>query len=391
MNFRGIDIFGRTLEQYQHLCKIRNKGMLIPELNARCAEYQARCGLPPIPHLFSKGIPDLALGAEGGLGWITNNMQAIVSMTEEILYRGSQLNELVPMRVGIQEGARTYGVRVRDTRGKGRLISDAGSDLPTVGTNRSLVSASLYTGGYAITFSEEDVRNARYAGIPLQEEQVVSGTNAYVSHMEDVGFIGDIDLPDSTGLLNQPYAGDNATASRTESHATNTWIPSGANDLTLDDKVRLIQSSISNIIRNTEEIFTTVRQTGELCVLLPADIFDDIHNEGYGDNRDKTVAEFLMMANPWKRRTGKDIKFVSLSLLDEEGYANAADRAAGLTSRKRIVTYIMDIEVIEMANVFGPRLHPPQLRNLNIVIPAEYKYGTFQVKRSGVIEYLDTR
>ena len=58
------------------------------------------------------------------MGYLTNNLLAIQTMADEIMYTAYRLPQFVYLNTAIPEGATSYGVRVRDRVGRQRAFQD---------------------------------------------------------------------------------------------------------------------------------------------------------------------------------------------------------------------------------------------------------------------------
>ena len=390
------DIFGYTVGQYKTLHKLRTAGLLESQLEARVVDWFDRTGLHSKPHDFGFAGGSLKYGnpiafkGEGVLGYFTDNMQAIITMIDEILYRSDRLREYVPIRTDVPEGDTSYAVRYVDYVGQGRFVGNQGSDIPTVAMSQRKVSTNTYVGALGFIFTREDIRNAQRSGVPFETGLIKAAVRGYMNHAENVGFEGDLDIPNSKGLTNQVWdtSNNDYVANRRIAHATKSWTATSGG-LTEDEKFNILQKSISNIIVNTNEIVLEFDDP-DICIALPPEIYNDVVVEPFGDNKDKTLADFIMAKNAWKARTGKDVVFKSLTNCTEAGSLESTDSSNNITSRDRIITYVKSMDAMEYAIVFPARPIEPQYVDLGVKTLLEYKLGSFQVKRRHCLEYVDT-
>lgn len=391
------DIFGKTVAQYKTLSAFEKHGILDEQLQARCelaAGYGIDRKIAMRKHdfrAFKFSDPySLNRTASGALGYVTNNFQAFVSMTEEIWYRKHKLNKFVPViNGGINEGADTYAVVVKDSVGRGRVAGRYSGNAPTVDSSQRKFSAQLYLGEIDARYTEEDLRNSLMAGQPLQESKIEDAVKGANNHLEIVGFTGDEDIPGSTGIFNQPTTGANATATLLQTGPTlyegvdvsDTW----STGLTAIQKAGLLNAIISRMIVDTNEIVIEKDGMGDLCIVMPPSIYNDASTLAIGDDANKTVMDFVKMHNPYTNRTKRPLMFESLSELSTAGTAISAN---GNTTN-RIAIYYKDMAAMEMRIVFPPRIIRVTQEARETVLPYEYKFSTLQVKRRNMIYYLD--
>ena len=392
------DIFGKTVSQYKTLSKFEDKGILDEQLQARCEMVANMAGMDRNVamrkhdfHAFNFSDPEsVKRYASGALGYVTNNFQAFVSMTDEIWYRKFQLNKFVPViNGGIAEGADTFAVVVKDSVGRGRVAGRYSGNAPTVDSNQRKYSASLYLGEIDARYTEEDMRNSLMIGQPLQESKIEDAVKGANNHLEIVGFTGDEDIPGSAGIFNQPTTGAQATATLLQTSSTlyegvdvgDTW----SAGLTAEQKAGILNAIISRMIVDTNEIVVEKDGMGDLCIVMPPAIYNDASTLAIGDDANKTVMEYVKMHNPYTNRTKRPLMFESLSELSTAGTAISAN---GNTTN-RIAVYYKDTSAMEMRIVFAPRIIRVVQHARETVLPYEYKFSTLQVKRNNMIYYLD--
>lgn len=397
------DIFGWTVNDYKTLKAFNDNGILQAQLQARCRE-SVRRGIPYDVAVKAHNFQAFDFGsdrsvnltASGALGYITNNFQAFVSMTDEIWYREHRLPEFVPVvNGGIAEGADSYAVIVRDRVGRGRLAGRHGSRVPTADDNIRRYSANLYLGEIDATYTEEDMRNSLMANVPLQQNKIRDAVEGANDHLEMVGFQGDPDIGGSTGLFNQTTSGTNPVAKRftiddgtVDALKLRTTVPTltatdNWEDFNADEMLESLAQLVGSIIVNTNEII--VRRSGELCIVMPPDIFNITSTKRIGVDVSMTVMDHFKAANPWTNRTGRPVMFKSLSEMSTLGTAVSGSN----NSTRRIAIYVKDPQIMEMRVVFAPRIIRVTQEARATVLPFEYKYSEVQVKRTECMVYLD--
>lgn len=395
------DIFGLALHDYKTLMHFQKLGNLQAQLQARCDEYQ-RPGRKTEPEFaakyasrkhqfFSPEQYEAQLNASGSLGFMMNNFQAFVSLTEEIWYREFRLADYIPILTsGIPEGADTYAVVVKDRVGRGRVGPRADGLVPTADTNQRKYPAPLHIGELNAKYTEEDMRNAMFINQSLQADKVEAVVEGCNTHIEIVGITGDPDIPGSRGLVNQHYTGDKAPMKRFTPSADlvsgvtadDTW-----ETLTEDEKVALLNKLISMIILQTKEIIVRRGKQGraDMVIALPPDIYDDACTDPFGDNKDKTVKDYVNKANAWKNRTGRDLVWESITELSDAGTPVPGNN----NSTRRILVYVKDEAIMEMRIVIQPRLIRIFQSARETILPYEYKFGEFQMKRKETMVCVD--
>ncbi len=102
------DIFGRERNDYRHLRDLeqRSSQATVTEYLTASAQAVGRSA-----HSFNAlgGVTHRAFEGEAQvLGFLTNNLQAIQSVIDEVLYTEHRLPEFIPIISDVPEGATTY-------------------------------------------------------------------------------------------------------------------------------------------------------------------------------------------------------------------------------------------------------------------------------------------
>ena len=371
------DIFGRTEHDYTHIRMLKERGQW-----ERHQEAQARLRPNALPrHDFralGAGFPEALARQETNaqaVGFLTNNLLAIQSMADEILYTDHRLPEFVPFNTMIPEGAETYGVRVNDYAAEGDYITEEGTDVPNATATQRLVPHALDLAGIDAAYSVEALRNAAFGGFPLSEESIRAGLRGAQNHMEKVGLVGH---------AGKGYRGLTALATTGAEAVTQTT--RGANmsftDIQGEDVRDLINAEIGALIESTDEVIGRVLNMG-MAVYLPVAQYNYIVSKRIGDSLETTIMRSVTMDNPFTARTGNPVTFHSLIELKGAGAA-----ISGSASDRMIVT-VKDTKVFEMGVSIMPRVLRIMDKGREICALIEYKFSSLFVKRPSFIRYVD--
>ena len=241
------DIFGREAEDYavvrdmqeQKIWERHEQGMADIRPQARpLHDFQA----------LGSGVPtewQRATQDQQAVGYLTNNMLAIQTMADEIMYTAYRLPRFVFINTSIAEGAETYGVRVRDRVGKANRISAPGFDAPSATVSESLATQNIHWYGLDAQWSVDELRSAMFSGVPLDTEAIEAAVTGTMETMEAVGLTGG--GYSERGLLNLPITGTNSVTHTTQ-----------GNNMTFADltsvQIRdLINGRMSNVIEISRE------------------------------------------------------------------------------------------------------------------------------------------
>ena len=307
------------------------------------------------------------------IGFVLNNLMAIQTMVDEVMYLSYRLPEFCPLNMAIPDGADSYLVPVIDRAGRGRFITREGRDAPVAAISQRQVNHELGYAGIDALFTLEDIRRAAFAGVPLQTRTLEAAVQGALEHMEHTVLLGSDQYPGSTGLLNYVGSGD-AVVNNRES----TIRFSGATAAT---SIRdAINDDISWVISSTREIFSRNIRDG-MTVYLPTSQFDLLSTRFVGDNEERSIMRSIRENNAWSERTGNEVRFISVVELDEIISTN------GVGERDRMVVAVNDDRVFEAGISIPPRVLKIMDKGREICAQVEYKFSLIFMKRPTTIRY----
>lgn len=369
------DIFGREFLDYQHLQALQRSGYLE---QAQLAWAQERAG-----HNFN------ALSAMGrvhtriedaaqAIGYMTNNLQAVMAQVEEILYTRNRLAEMVPLAMDVPDGAATYSYRVIDRVGLGRFIEYDGTSAPSAMAAQTLVPYRLHYAGIIADWTLEDVRQAMFGGFPLDTETIEAATTGALNHMEMVGFSGDVDRG-MRGLINQPVP--TIDTAPTGNQVRLVSAADRVEDMSADTMLNFLQQITTDIVTNSEEVLGTALM-GELCIYMPLNAAATVSQTRLPDTG-RTIWEYFQMNNTWASYTGRPPMLKWLKELSDAGTISSGNN-------NRYIWAVKDRRIMEMAVPIMPRvLSIAPEGGYKICAPMEYKISGLNMKRPSTIIYVD--
>ena len=311
------------------------------------------------------GVGDFESNAQV-LGYVENNLEAARTVAEEVLYTEMRLEEYVAMAEGVPEGAKTYAYDIVDYAGRGKFLDNDGSQAPNASVSLRRVPYNLYEGGIDADFTRADIREAAFAGVPLQAEVVKAAVRGAMNHIQDVAFMGD--APHSfEGMFNH--------SAITKDTSIGTFSTKNA-----DAMIKSLQEMIRRVVVDTKEVFGRTIRSG-FCIYMPHEQADLITNTPRSIHSDTTVWDFVKEHNTWYEFTQETI--------DLKWVLELEDIVTGSPKHDRIVVGIMDNRVGEVAIPIRPRPIAPQMMGRKILIPFEYKMSGFNLKRGEVFRYYD--
>ena len=365
------DIFGKQPEDYT-VVRAMQKASTWERYQKSFIETAASRGIQTGMHDFNAlSVQHRATQDAQAVGYLTNNLLAIQTMADEIMYTAYRLPEFISINTSVPEGARTYGVRVRDRVGRAQRISAPGFDAPSATSSETIVTQDMHWYGLDAEWSLDELRGAMMAGTPLDTESVAAAVTGTMETMEAVGLTGGGYA--EQGLLNQPLTGDDAVRTR---DAAATF--SGSTVTVVRNE---INAEISSVIEDSLETLGRNIQTG-MTVYLPGTQYDSLTTRYIGDNAEHTLMASIMRDNPWTHFTGGSPLMIQrvLELDSARNPGSATDR---------MVTTLKDGRICEMGVSISPRVL--RIMDMGRVITAqvEAKFSPLFMKRPQNVYYLN--
>ncbi len=358
------DIFGREALDYRHLRDINSRGseVLSAYLENQAQEPEGR------RHDFNAlNARRLDNAAAEPIGYVTDNLQSIQSMIEEILYTDFRLDEFLPIITNIPEGASSYSYRITDAVGRGRFIDHDGTNAPSANVSLRTVPYSLEYAGIVPEWTRRDVQMAMFGGVALDTETVQAATTGAMDHIELVGLSGDAERG-FKGLINQSTG--TGKVPRTDATAT-------VDSMSGDEIVDFLQGEVTKIVTSSEEVFGRSIRSG-LCIYLPLEQGATVANKRLTDI-DKTAWDYFAEHNLWFTYTGERPMLKLVAELDGAGASNA----------DRMIVALKNERVMEMAMPISPRIIGTYDWGYTITTPMEYAISGLNLKRPAGVRYVD--
>ena len=368
-----MDIFGRNPEDYQVVRAMQESGTWDRYQQANSQRRQVAAPKHDfnalgggVPQQFERASEDAQ-----AVGYLTNNMLALQTMTDEIMYTAYRLPDFVYLNTSIPEGARSYGVRVRDRVGRATRISGPGFDAPSATASETIETIPIHWYGLDAEWSIDELRGAMMAGVPLDTEAVEAAVTGTMETMEAVGLTGGGYA--EQGLVNQPITGTGAV---TQSTAAATFAASTAQVIRT-----LINGELSGVIENSRETLGRNVNTG-MCVYLPGTQYDLLSDYYIGDNAERTLMRSIVEDNPWTHFSGQSLMIHRVLELD-----SALNPGATVD---RMVVALKHPRVAEMGVSISPRVLRIMDKGRVVVAQVEAKFSPLFVKRPNTIRYTDS-
>ena len=373
-----MDIFGKNQSFYTHLDEVREQGV-DPSEYLR-ASATRRWGANSKTHNFAAlNEGELYKAFEGSaqvVGFVTDNLQAIQSQIDEILYTEYRLPEFIPVITDVPEGSTTYAYKVVDRVGLGRFIDNSGSQAPSANAGVRLVPYVLQYAGIVAEWTVEDLRRAMFSGIALDTETIEAATTGAMNHIEQVGLLGDASRG-LKGLVNQ----DTSDSPNANQVPLETLVPASGNSFvengTANDILAMLQEQTADFIDNSKEVFGRTLKTG-FTLYLPIKQAALVRHKRLPD-LNMNVWDYYKVNNAWTHYTGEEPTLKWLAELSDEGVGDVPRGIMGVNNTR----------VMEMAMPITPRVLTIQDKGYTVCAPFEYKVSGLNVKRPQGLRYID--
>ena len=382
-----MDIFGRNQSDYTYLQAVKDSGVDPKEYLRSSAS--SKWGTNSKTHNFAAlNEGSLYTAFEGSaqvVGFVTNNLQAIQSMIDEILYTEYRLPEFIPVITDVPEGATTYAYKVVDRVGLGRFIDNSGDEAPSANVGVRLVPYVLQYAGIVAEWTVEDLRRAMFSGIPLDSETIEAATTGAMDHIETVGLSGDT-TRGFQGLINQNAArAPNANQVPLINESVPDFDTAGSDAL-----LTFLQAQTADFIDDSKEVFGRTLKSG-FTLYMPIAQAAVIRHKRIPD-LNMNVWDYYRANNAWTHYTGEEPTLKWLAELDGAGSV-VSSTSTGVspsgTATDRMILGVNNTRVMEMAMPITPRVLTVQDKGYTVCAPLEYKVSGLNVKRTQGLRYID--
>ena len=359
------DIFGRRLTDYAHLAALESWR---PGLGMQRVRRQAeQWGIPP--HDFNvqpnrRGAFYEADIVAQSLGYVRNNMSAIMNTVQSVLYARHKMPDIIAIDTSVSEDARFYGGTIVDEVGRAGFMNPDGTNVETATISSRPYAEPIYPGGIIASWSIDELRAARFAGVPLPDRTLRAAVRACQDHMDRVTIQGDTtrNLQGIRSLTGVTVASAGATFA----------------SMTPDNLLTWLQNRAEEVYTNTNGVFGEVITNG-LTFYMPTSRASICLHRRLTDGVTTSVWGFFQRFNLWRTETGEEIRLVLLDQLLTAGAGNTA----------RMFVGFRNADVMKIVMPFAPRALAPQQDLYRIVIPMEYKLSGVDVMHPTALRYYD--
>lgn len=238
----------------------------------------------------------------------------------EVQYPNLKGKRWVPVNSSMPVGAEQYTITIMDRVGEVKHIKDFSKDLSRVELSTTQGSMNVFTMGISYAWTVNEIRNAMYAGVPLQTKKAMFARDLMARKFDDILLTGE-SVTGAKGLFNLTGT-DTYTVTADGTGASKTFETKGA-----DKIVRDLNGPLGQMILNSKEIHTPN------TVILPLSTYQYIGATRVGDGTSDTVLSYWLRTNPY----GISSADYSVKL-----------ETAGSGNTKRMLAYEKNPNVLEM-------------------------------------------
>lgn len=303
------------------------------------AEYP-HLGLPA-GHVvsFNDGLPTM----DDGMGFYISQLANLEAKIYEAKYTAINFAEMIPVNTDVPEWADSWDYISYDAVTLGKFIGSSADDLPNVALSANKTSVPIGYAGNSFDYSLDELRKSQQLRIPIDVTKGRAAFRGSQEHSQRVAYFGDASRG-MYGLFNNPnLALDNSTTN---------WATATGQEKVSDMNSLLIKVWIDSANTHLPN-----------ALAIDSERYAQISSQRMDTGTDTTVLEFFKKNNLYTTTTGQELRiFPRLQL-----------NTAGVGGKARMLAYELNDDNLGMCNPIPWRAIAPQMKNLSIVVPAEYK------------------
>jgi hypothetical protein len=302
------------------------------------------------------------------------DLTEVMGRTFDVKYPDLKARQILPVFTGVDPGAEGYVWRQYDRVGAAKVIDSYGADLPESEVVAAEFQSRCLSIGTSYSYSIQDLRKARMAGIPLETRKALAARRSMEQALEQIAFYGLAQIPGATSSqamqfvpasqsTSDPmamYGFTNFPGLLVPTHTLNTWTSSA--------------TAIANIVSDFNGAFLTIINNSfgvhtPDTVVFPLSTWASLASTARSITfTEDTVLQYLMKENPW-------LKNVYWSLMLE----TAGLKQDGATVGTRVMFCERNEENFQLVIPQEFEQLPPQMVNLMFKIPCHMRVGGIRV------------
>jgi len=298
---------------------------------------------------FADNLPT----TDDGLAFYISQLANLESRIYEAKYTAINFEELIPVNTDVPEWADSWDYISYDAVTLGKFIGSSADDLPNVALSANKTSVPIGYAGNMFDYSLDELRKSQQLRIPLDTTKARAARRGALEHMQRVAYFGDA-ARNMFGLFNNPnLATDNSVVDWFDPATTGEEIVGDMNGLITEVWVNSANVHLPNAIVLDASRFAYIA-TAPMSATFP----------------NMTILEYFKRNNLYTSITGRDMPvFSRLQLSAAQLAANGVSNGG----KDRMLAYELNDENLGMVNPIPWRSLAPQMHNLMVKVPNEYK------------------
>lgn len=298
---------------------------------------------------FNDGLPSM----DDGLAFYISQLASLESRIYEAKYTNINYAELIPVQTDVPEWADNWDYISYDAVTLGKFIGSSADDLPNVALSANKTSVPIGYAGNMYDYSLDELRKSQQLRIPLDTTKARAAFRGAQEHTQRVAYFGDADRG-MTGLFNNTnLALDNSTLDWFDPATTGDEIVADMNELITEVWINSANVHLPNVFVLDSARFAKIATT-PMSATFP----------------NMTILEYFKRNNLYTSITGREMPvFSRLQLSAAQLAANGVSNGG----KDRMMAYELNDENLAMQVPIQWRSLAPQMHNLMVKVPCEYK------------------
>lgn len=298
---------------------------------------------------FNDGLPTL----DDGLAFYISQLANLEARIYEAKYAAINYDELIPVDTSLPEWVDSWDYISYDGVTLGKFIGASADDLPDVTLSANKSSVPIGYAGNKYSYSLDELRKSQQLRIPLDSSKARLAFRGAQEHTQRVAYFGDA-ARGMTGLFNNAnLALSNSTLNWYDPATTGAQIAADLNQILVDGYINSATVHVFDTIVLDATRFAKIASM-PMSVQFP----------------EKTVLKYFLENNQYTALTGRAPVVKSRLQLSA---AQLAAAGVSNSNKDRILAYELNDENLGMQVPIPWRSLAPQMQNLKVSVPCEYK------------------
>ena len=311
---------------------------------------------------FADGLKTM----DDGMGFYISQLANLEAKIYEAKYTNINFEEMIPVNTSVPEYVDSWDYISYDAVTLGKFIGSSADDLPSVQASANKTSVPIGYAGNSFDYSLDELRKTQQMRMPIDTIKGRAAFRGSQEHSQRVAYFGDA-ARGMTGLFNNPnIALDNSTVN---------WATATGQEIVADMNSLLIEVWINSANTHVANAFA-----------LDSARYAQISSQRMDTGTDTTILEFFKKNNLYTTMTGAELRIfprlqLSATVLAANGVSNS--------NKDRMMAYELNDDNLGMVNPIPWRPLAPQMKNLTVIIPAEYKISGVEFRYPFSAAYRD--